>query len=107
MEVCMNTCKIVKNMVELPIPYLGSFKGLNWVGISLVIFSSNTSNGLNCSTFYLNANNATSNSNANIDSGTLLNMIGYINMAYSLLVVGRTNSKISLSVGSTYAKALR
>ena len=107
MAVYNNTCKKLNIMVQLPILYLGSFKSLNWVGISLVNFSSNTSNGLNCSTFYLNANNATSNSNANIDSGTLLNKIGYINMAYSLLVVGRTNSKISLSVGSIYTKALR
>ena len=101
------TCKISEIMVELPIPYLGSFKGLDWVGISLVIFSSNTSNGLNCSTFYLHANNATSNSNANIDSGTLLNIMDNINRAYSLPVVGRTNSKISLSVGSINTKALR
>ena len=94
-------------MVQLPIPYLGSFKGLNWVGISLVNFSSNTSNALNCSTFYLNANNATSNANANIDSGTLLNIYKYVNRAYSLLVVGKTNNKISLSVGSINTKALR
>ena len=107
MAVYKNTCKKLNIMVELPIPYLGSFKGLNWAGISLVIFSSNTSNGLNCSTFYLNANNATSNSNANIDSGTLLNMYKYVNRAYSLLVVGKTNSKISLSVGSINTKALR
>ena len=107
MVVYNNTCKKLNIMVKLPIPYLGSFKGLNWVGISLVIFSSNTSNGLNCSTFYLNANNATSNSNANIDSGTLLNIYTYTKRAYSLLVVGKINSKISLSVGSIYAKALR
>ena len=107
MEVYMYTCKIIKNMLKLPILYLGSFKSLNWVGISLVNFGSNTSNGLNCSTFYLNANNATSNSNANIDSGTLLNIYKYIKMAYSLLVVGKTNNKISLSVGSMFTKALR
>ena len=107
MVVYNNTCKKLNIMVKLPIPYLGSFKGLNWVGISLVIFSSNTSNGLNCSTFYLNANNATSNSNANIGSGTLLNIIKYTKRAYSLLVVGKINSKISLSVGSINTKALR
>ena len=107
MVVYNNTCKKLNIMVKLPIPYLGSFKGLNWVGISLVNFSSNTSNGLNCSTFYLNANNATSNSNANIDSGTLLNIYKYVNRAYSLLVVGKINSKISLSVGSINTKALR
>ena len=107
MVVYNNTCKKLNIMVKLPIPYLGSFKGLNWVGISLVNFSSNTNNGLNCSTFYLNANNATSNSNANIDSGTLLNIYKYVNRAYSLLVVGKTNSKISLSVGSKNTKALR
>ena len=39
---------------------------------SCVIFSSNTDNGLNAGRFYLNANNATSNANANIDSGDLL-----------------------------------
>ena len=103
----MNMYKSIKNMVQYQIFNLSSFKGLNWVGISLVNFSSNTSNGLNCSTFYLNANNATSNSNANIDSGTLLNIYKYINMAYSLLVVGKTNNKISLSVGSIITKALR
>lgn len=94
-------------MVQYQIFNLSSFKGLNWVGISLVNFSSNTSNGLNCSTFYLHANNATSNSNTNIDSGTLLNIYKYIKMAYSLLVVGKTNNKISLSVGSIFTKALR
>ena len=107
MAVYNNTCKKLNIMVKLPIPYLGSFKSLKWVGISLVNFSSNTSNSLNCSTFYLNANNATSNSNANIDSGTLLNIYKYIKMAYSLLVVGKTNNKISLSVGSIFTKALR
>ena len=107
MAVYNNTCKKLNIMVKLPIPYLGSFKSLKWVGISLVNFSSNTSNGLNCSTFYLNANNATSNANANIDSGTLLNMYKYVNRAYSLLVVGKTNNKISLSVGSINTKALR
>jgi hypothetical protein len=107
MAVYNNTCKKLNIMVKLLIPYLGSFKSLKWVGISLVNFSSNTSNGLNCSTFYLNANNATSNANANIDSGTLLNMYKYVNRAYSLLVVGKTNNKISLSVGSINTKALR
>ena len=100
-------CKISEIMVELPIPYPGSLKSQDWVGISLVNFSSNTSNGLNCSTFYLNANNATSNSNTNIGTGTLLNIIDYTNRAYSLPVVGRTKSKISLSVGSINMKALR
>ena len=103
----MNIYKSIKNMVQYQIFNLSSFKGLNWIGISLVNFGSNTSNELNCSTFYLNANNATSNSNANIDSGTLLNIYKYINMAYSLLVVGKTNNKISLSVGSIFTKALR
>ena len=107
MAVYSNTCKKLNIMVQLPIPYLGSFKSLKWVGISLLNFSSNTSNGLNCSTFYLNANNATSNANANIDSGTLLNIYKYVNRAYSLLVVGKTNNKISLSVGSINTKALR
>ena len=39
---------------------------------SCVIFSSNTDNGLNAGSFYLNANNDTSNANGNIDSGDLL-----------------------------------
>lgn len=107
MAVYNNTCKKLNIMVQLPIPYLGSFKSLKWVGISLVNFSSNTSNGLHCGAFYLNANNATSNANANIDSGTLLNIYKYVNRAYSLLVVGKTNNKISLSVGSINTKALR
>lgn len=107
MAVYNNTCKKLKTLVKLPISYLGSFKSLKWVGISLVNFGGNASYGLNCSTFYLHANNATSNSNTNIDSGTLLNIYKYINMAYSLLVVGKTNNKISLSVGSIFTKALR
>ena len=105
MAAYMNTYKISEIMVELPIPNLTAERRLNWVGISLVNFSRNTNNGLNCSTFYLNANNVTSNSNVNIDSGVLLNIIGYINRTYSLLV-GRTNSKTSLSVGSINVKAL-
>ena len=39
---------------------------------SCVIFSSNTDNGLNAGSFYLNANNGTSDANGNIDSGDLL-----------------------------------
>ena len=39
---------------------------------SCVIFSSNADNGLNVGSFYLNANNGTSNANGNTDSGDLL-----------------------------------
>ena len=67
------------------------------MGIDLMNFSSNTSNDTNTGSFYLNANNTTSNSNSNIGSGTLLNKL--ISMVYSLLVVSRTNNKIPLSVG--------
>ena len=67
------------------------------MGIDLMNFSSNTSNDRNTGSFYLNANNTTSNSNANIGSGTLLNKL--ISMVYSLLVVSKTNNKIPLSVG--------
>ena len=66
------------------------------MGIGHIIFSRNTSNGLNCSSFYLNANNDSSNSNANIDSASLLK---HTTMPYTLPVVGRTNDYIPLSVG--------
>ena len=68
------------------------------MGISLINFSSNTSNDTNTGSFYLNANNTTSNSNSNIGSGTLFNKL--ISMAYSLLVVSKTNNKTPLSVGN-------
>lgn len=68
-----------------------------FMGIDLMNFSSNTSNDTNTGSFYLNANNTTSNSNANIGSGTLLNKL--ISMVYSLLVVSKTNNKTPLSVG--------
>ena len=96
MAVYNNTCKKLNIMVQLPIPYLGSFKSLKWVGISLVNFSSNTSNGLNCSTFYLNANNGTSNANGNIDSGDLLHKTS---TASPCLQVGRTKNYAPLCVG--------
>lgn len=67
------------------------------MGIDLMNFSSNTSNDTNTGSFYLNANNTTSNANTNIDSGTLLNKL--ISVVYSLLVVSRTNNKTPLSVG--------
>lgn len=44
-------------------------------GYSLVMFSSNTNNAGNAGTFYLNANNATSNANVNISTGNLINQI--------------------------------
>lgn len=68
------------------------------MGISLINFSSNTSNDTNTGSFYLNANNTTSNSNSNIGSGNLFNKL--ISMAYSLLVVSKTNNKTPLSVGN-------
>ena len=43
------------------------------IGQGHVLFSSNASNSLKCRSFFVNANNAASNSNANIDSGSLLN----------------------------------
>lgn len=67
------------------------------MGIDLMNFSSNTSNDTNTGSFYLNANNTTSNSNTNIGSGTLLNKL--ISVVYSLLVVSKTNNKTPLSVG--------
>ena len=45
---------------------------------SCVIFSSNTDNGLNAGSFYLNANNGTSNANGNIDSGDLLHVSSWM-----------------------------
>ena len=68
-----------------------------FMGIDLMNFSSNTSNDTNTGSFYLNANNTTSNSNSNIGSGTLLNKL--ISVVYSLLVVSKTNNKTPLSVG--------
>ena len=68
-----------------------------FMGIDLMNFSSNTSNDTNTGSFYLKANNTTSNSNANIGSGTLLNKL--ISVVYSLLVVSKTNNKTPLSVG--------
>ena len=44
---------------------------------SCVIFSSNTDNELNAGRFYLNAYDAVSNVNANIDSGDLLHNYNY------------------------------
>ena len=44
------------------------------IGQGHVLFSSNASNSLKCRSFFVNANNAASNSNANIDSGSLLVM---------------------------------
>ena len=67
------------------------------MGIDLMNFSSNTSNDTNTGSFYLNANNTTSNSNSNIGSGTLLNKL--ISMVYSWLVVSRTKNTSPLSVG--------
>lgn len=63
---------------------------------SYVIFSSNASNGLNAGRFYLNANNATSNANANIDSGDLLQ---HYSITKPCLCEGRTNNYTSLCVG--------
>lgn len=60
---------------------------------SCVIFSSNTDNGLNAGSFYLNANNATSNANANIDSGDLLHKTSTTSPC---LQVGRTKKLCSI-----------
>lgn len=64
--------------------------------VNHVIFSSNTDNGLNAGSFYLNANNATSNANANIDSADLLPNLLMINPC---LAAGRTNNYAPLCVG--------
>lgn len=63
---------------------------------SCIIFSSNTDNGLNAGSFYLNANNATSNANANIDSGDLLHKTSTTSPC---LLVGRTKNYAPLCVG--------
>ena len=63
---------------------------------SCVIFSSNTDNGLNAGSFYLNANNGTSNANENIDSGDLLHKT---NTTSPCLQVGRTKNYAPLCVG--------
>ena len=44
------------------------------IGQGHVLFSSNASNSLKCRSFFVNANSAASNSNANISSGSLLNI---------------------------------
>ena len=44
------------------------------IGQGHVLFSSNASNSLKCRSFFVNANGAASNSDANIDSGSLLNI---------------------------------
>ena len=54
-----------------------------------VIFSGNADNGLNAGSFYLNANNGTSNANENIDSGDLLHKT---NTTSPCLQVGRTKN---------------
>lgn len=72
------------------------------VGIDYVIFSRNTSNSLNAGSFYLNANNATSNANANIDSGDLLHKTNIVNPC---LFAGRTNNYTPLCVGRITSKA--
>ena len=62
-----------------------------------VLFSSNASNSLKCRSFFVNANNAASNSDANIDSGSLLynktpmtpvltNKVKYTTMLHYVLV---------------------
>ena len=63
---------------------------------SCVIFSSNTDNGLNAGRFYLNANNATSNANANIDSGDLLHNYNTTSPCRS---EGKTKNYAPLCVG--------
>ena len=72
------------------------------MGVNHVIFSSNTDNGLNAGSFYLNANNATSNANANIDSADLLPNSFMINPC---LFVGRRNNYTPLCVGRVISKA--
>ena len=49
------------------------YNNIMTIGQGHVLFSSNASNSLLCSSFFVNANNAASDSNANIDSGSLLN----------------------------------
>ena len=63
---------------------------------SCVIFSSNTDNGLNAGSFYLNANNDTSNANGNIDSGDLLHKTSTTSPC---LQAGRTKNYAPLCVG--------
>lgn len=64
--------------------------------VNYVLFSRNTNNGLNSGSFYLNANNATSNANSNIDSGDLLHKTNIVNPC---LPVGKTNYYTPLCVG--------
>lgn len=61
-----------------------------------VNFSSNASNGLNAGSFYLNANNATSNANSNIGSGDLLHKT---RITFPCLLIGKTNYYTPLCVG--------
>ena len=66
------------------------------MGKGFVIFSSNTDNGLNAGRFYVNANNATSNANSNIDSGDLL---PNYSMPFPCLYGGGTKNYAPLCVG--------
>ena len=61
---------------------------------SCVIFSSNTDNGLNAGSFYLNANNDTSNANGNIDSGDLLHKTSTTSPCLQINVRVRVNNKL-------------
>ena len=70
--------------------------------VNHVIFSSNTDNGLNAGSFYLNANNATSNANSNIGSADLLPNPYMINPC---LFAGKTNNYTPLCVGRFVPKA--
>ena len=72
------------------------------MGVNHVIFSGTADYGLNAGSFYLNANNATSNSNSNIDSADLLPNAYMINPC---LFTGRTNNYAPLCVGRVASKA--
>lgn len=61
-------------MIRLNLINRGYNNNIN-IGQGHVLFSSNASNSLKCRSFFVNANNAASNSNANIDSGSLLVML--------------------------------